>query len=119
MSETNQSESAKTVGSNVGLGAVVDFIKVKLAEAERSVKCREQGEACFRGGTDSDWKSAANMHSSTRGRAMSKAQRMAAANAEKRIAVKCRREVELFKATLEMLQAPNADYATASRISKP
>lgn len=82
----------------------VDFIKKEIAEAEQAVKYSMEAEQVFRSGTDADWKIAANLHPSTRGRPMNKNQRIEAAEKEARIAAICRHKLEMFQAVLKQLE---------------
>lgn len=82
--------------------ALSGWLLGKLADAERSVRAREQAGETLRGGTDKSWREAADMHPSTAGKVMSKAQRLKAAEAEDGIAKKCRREVAMFKAAIAL-----------------
>ena len=74
---------------------IIEFIKAKLATAKASLKAREQMERIWRGGTDASWRAV--------GCPDSKAGRIKTADIHGRIAVKCRREVKMFKAVLEAL----------------
>jgi hypothetical protein len=94
-----KTEGIAPVGSKELLGAVVEFVKGKLAAAEHAVKCREEAEKTWRGGTDESWRAV--------GCRMALGQRMETSAREGRIAIKCRREVEMFKEVLARLQAPN------------
>lgn len=86
---------------------VLGWLRAKLADAEKSLRAREQSEATFRSGTDESWAAAAELHSSTRGKPMNKKARLEVALIQGRIAGKCRREVEMFKAVIAALDHPN------------
>jgi len=91
----------------IGFEDLLCWLRVKLATAESSLKAHIQSEAAWREGDDESWKAAAEMHPSTAGKAMNKTQRLEAADREKRIVVKCRREVEMFKATIKAISQHN------------
>lgn len=74
---------------------LITWLHVKIAEAEKSLKAREDMELTWRGGTDKSWAAV--------GCKMKKLERIQHADMQGRIAVKCRREVEMFKAILERL----------------
>ena len=82
---------------------LADFIRLKIDGVESSIVAREQSEATFNGGTGADWKKAADMHPSTRGRFMTKTQRIQAADMEGRIPVKLRHERDMFLKVLAQL----------------
>lgn len=79
----------------------------KLSEAEKALGAREQAEAVWRGGTDESWARAGMLHPDTaRGPRFNKEQRIKLSESQGRIAEKCRHEVKMFKAVLELL-TPN------------
>jgi len=80
------------------LGADVEFVKGKLADAEKSLKFREESETVWREGTDKSWRAV--------GCKMTKQQRLEVSSRHGRIAVKCRCEVKMYKEVLARLQAP-------------
>jgi hypothetical protein len=84
----------------IDTAALLDFLRGKLAKAEESLQCRIEGEKCWRGGTAEEWKQVAKMNG---GKVISKSERTELAEREKRIAVKCRHEVEMFKAEIAAL----------------
>ena len=92
-------ENEPQSGTSLGLGAVVEFIEAKLTDAEKALKSRKEAEATWSSGTDASWRRA--------GCPLAKEQRLKVAAKERSIAAKCQREVDLFKATLSALQAPN------------
>lgn len=81
-----------------------DWLLVKIDEAQTAVACRAQAERTYLSGDDASWAAAAEIHPSTRGKPMKKAERMLAARIESRIAAKCRRELEMFKAVLKIVE---------------
>jgi hypothetical protein len=100
MTRPAQTTTANTRSPASGLlGADVEFVKGKLADAEKSLKFREESEKVWREGTDKSWRAV--------GCKMTKQQRLEVSACHGRIAVKCRREVEMFKEVLARLQAPN------------
>ncbi len=74
---------------------MVDFIEGKLIEAFASLKAREEMETVWKGGTEESWRAV--------GCRLTKAQRLKDSAMHGRIAVKLRREVELFKAVRDKL----------------
>lgn len=83
---------------------LLEWLDGKIKEAERALSAREQSEQCWRGGTDKEWAESAKLHSSTAGLPkLTRADRMRAAEAQRRIAEKCREEVEMFKLTRESI----------------
>lgn len=81
------------------------WLRCKVADAEKAVKSREQMESVLRSGEDESWCAAAQLHPSTAGQpAFKKAERLKEAEAQNRIAAKCRRELEMFKATLHRFE---------------
>lgn len=88
---------------NISSTELVAWLNAKIADAEKSVRAREDAEKTFRSGTDAQWKRAAAMHPSTHGKPMTKEVRLEAAAIQGRIAVKCRREAAMFKAVLAAL----------------
>lgn len=93
------SESVETSRQN----ELLPWLRHKITEAESALRFREQAEEVFRSGTDESWEQAANMHPSTRGKSMSKADRLRASQSHGRIAEKCRHEVAMFKSVLSHL----------------
>lgn len=75
---------------------MIEFIEGKLIEAFASLKAREEMESVWRGGTDESWRKA--------GCRLTKAQRLKDSAMHERIAVKLRREVELFRAVRDSLR---------------
>jgi len=73
----------------------LDFLKKKLAEAQQTLRSREQANKCWREGTDALWREA--------GSKRTKAQRLLIADREKSIAARYRRDVKLFKAVIAAL----------------
>ena len=77
----------------------VEYIKSKITEAEKALKFREDSYKLWRGGTEEAWRAA--------GSRASKAERVKTSDGHGRIAIKCRRELEILQSVLEHLQAPN------------
>lgn len=82
----------------------IEFIRVKMERAQADLKAREQMEEISRSGTDEDWRRACALHPTTAGKAPTKAERIKEADMQHRIAAKCRREVEMFKSVLALLE---------------
>lgn len=74
-----------------------EFIQGKLIDAFASLMAREEMEKTWRGGTDESWRAV--------GCNLSKKQRLKDADTHLRIAVKLRREVELFKAVRDAIES--------------
>jgi len=83
------------VNTNISKEQIVEFVKAKTAERERIIQFRDDSEACWRGGTDESWRAV--------GCKLSKRERLEAAAIHGIIAVKNRRELELWKALLEIV----------------
>jgi hypothetical protein len=79
-------------------GDLLGWLHEKLAAAEKSLDARRQGAECWRGGTAKEWKAVGNK--------MTKAQRIAQAEVETRIAAKYQREVDNFRAVIAALPNP-------------
>lgn len=75
---------------------IAAFLRGKLADAEAGLKFRVDSEKCWRGGTDKSWREV--------GCRQSKAERTKTAESHGRIAVKMRREVEMFKAVIAKIE---------------
>jgi hypothetical protein len=80
--------------------ALLEWLRGKLAEAEKHLQFRIEGAEMWRSGTDESWKAAARLSGE---KASTKAERLRTAESFDRIAVKCRREVEMFKAAIASL----------------
>lgn len=78
------------------MNELIAFIESKLADAERSVKARQQARETWAGGNEKDWRKV--------GCRLNKKQRLAVSATQARIEIKCLREVELFKAVLDRLR---------------
>jgi hypothetical protein len=85
------------------MGDMLEWFRRKVAEAESTLKSREQMEALWRSGDDESWAAAAAMHPSTAGKPMPKAKRIEEADRQGRIAAKMRRELRMFEAVLSVL----------------
>lgn len=73
------------------------WLAEKIVAAEQTVRAREQSETVLRSGDDKSWAIAAKMHPSTADKPFNKAARLQAAEGEKRILVKCRHDLAMFK----------------------
>lgn len=82
---------------------LIHWLMDKLADAEKALKWREDEARTWRTGTNAEWAAAAQMHPTTAGKSLGKAARLVEAERHERIAVKMRREVEMFRATLRAL----------------
>lgn len=71
---------------------IVNWLHEKLSEAEAALSARKQMASTWQGGTDSTWKAA--------GCRMNKSQRQREADMQNRIAEKCERDVQMFKAVI-------------------
>lgn len=96
--------------------ALLDWLRGKLADAEKSLKCRED-MASTPPITKEEWEEWSKMPGAhvTKGRKLSKAaakkledQQQEQQLRDKRIAIKCRHEVEMFRATIDALTQSNA-----------
>ena len=97
----------------IGFEDLLCWLRLKLAEAEHSLKCRE-AMANLKPMTDEDIEQIKALPGTriTKGRKLSKAAFKEIEEEplrHKRIAVKCRREVEMFKATIAAISQHNAD----------
>lgn len=96
--------------------ALLHWLKDKIAEAETTVRAREEAEKTFRSGSDQDWATAANMHPSTAGQTMTKAMRDKAAESQARILAKCRLDLEMLNAAYSQIQSiSNQQCATNAK----
>lgn len=73
-----------------------EWLNAQLAKAEQAVKAREQSEKSWSGGTTAQWREA--------GCRLTKPQRLANAAMETRILVKCRKDVQMWKQVIGMLE---------------
>lgn len=78
-----------------------EWLNAQLAKAEHAVKCREQGEQCWSGGTNESWRKVAQAQG---GVYHSRAKRLELAAKEKRIGDKCRKDVQMWKMVIGMLE---------------
>lgn len=74
---------------------LIEWLREKIIKAEKDVVAREQSEDTWRGGTNKSWAEV--------GCRLTKAERHERADIEKRIAIKCRREVEMYKSALAII----------------
>ena len=77
-------------------GDLLGWLHEKLAAAEKSLAARRQGAECWRSGTAKEWKAVGNK--------MTKAQRIAQADGETRIAAKYQRDVNNYRTLILRLQ---------------
>ncbi len=78
---------------------LLEWLRGKLKDAEKSLECRIQAEDAWRGGTDKSWRKV--------GCKLTKEERTDVADRQARINVKCRHEVTMFKAVIEILSHSN------------
>lgn len=71
---------------------MLQWLGVQLARAEEALKAREDMQKAWAGGTSASWRAA--------GCKKSKAERLKESEMQGRIAVHCRRNVEMFKAVI-------------------
>jgi len=79
------------------------FLRSKLAESQKALRAREQSAKVWRTGDEKTWKAA--------GCKLTKAQRIKEADAQARISIKCRREVDLFQAVIAAVDGSNAELS--------
>lgn len=87
-------DAKRGTGTGMSNDPVV-WLREKVTEAEKALKAREQMEATWRHGTDETWRAVACK--------MTPAQRLQEANKHARIAVKCRRDLEMFQTVLNIV----------------
>lgn len=75
---------------------VIEFAKLKVSEAQKSVAIREEMVKAWRGGTNESWKQACAMHPLTDGKQLSRKDRIKESETHARIAIKLRRELKIF-----------------------
>ncbi len=87
------------------VAATEKWLQEKLNEAEQSLRSRQQMERTLRSGTDASWALAAKLHPSTANNPpFTKEQRIKAAEGQKRISVKCLRDVEMYRRVLALVR---------------
>lgn len=86
---------------------LLGWLREKIAEAEKTLRLRENMEKAYLSGSDELWKRAASLHPSTKGKAMTKHDRMVQAEINRRIAAQCRHELEMCTAVMDALTHPN------------
>src|ERR1017187_7754783 len=79
--------------------ALLGWLRGKIADAEKTLRAREQMENAWLGGTDKSWRAV--------GCKLGRTQRIAMTDTHARIAKKCRREVQMFRSILDALIHPN------------
>jgi hypothetical protein len=77
----------------------LEWLRGKLADAEKALSARNEASACWQGGNSQSWREV--------GCKMTKAQRLTVSEREARIAVKCARDVANYKAVIEALSHSN------------
>jgi F420-0:gamma-glutamyl ligase-like protein len=96
----------------IGSSDLLGWLRGKLADAEKALRCRED-MANAKPISEEEWEKLKAMPGVrvTKGRKLTKAELKDMAEEprrQKRIAVKCRHEVEMFKAIIAALTQPNA-----------
>jgi len=87
---------------------LLEWLQEKLAQAEKSLRAREQMEKSWKSGTDEEWTAAAKMHPSTaKEPVMNKAARLKESQSQGRIAATCRRDVAMYKLAIEAVKNQN------------
>ena len=90
------------------------WLNEKLEAAEKNLKAREQSDVSWRGGTEKEWAASARMAGM---KPMGKKQRAEVADTQNRIAVKCRREVEMFKSVIIAARLGQNENLPSSTVS--
>lgn len=85
------------------LGALVEFIEDKLADAEKSLQAREEMERVWRSGTDESWRAV--------GCKLGRIARLHESATHSVIAGRKRYEIEMYKKVIEALKAPNKEFS--------
>ena len=75
-----------------------EWLLGKFADAEKTLKTREEMARTWRTGTNAQWQAA-----SPTGKSLNKGERLKYADQQDRIAIKLRRDVDMFRATLRAL----------------
>ena len=75
---------------------LLEWLRVKLSDAEKSLAARREMEITWRGGDDRIWQAV--------GCKLSRGQRLYESEAQGRLAKKCQRDVEMFKATIAIIE---------------
>lgn len=83
---------------NLSLTAAIDFIEGKIVAAEKTLKTREEMYKTWREGTDASWRKSGCLNS--------KSERIKISDTHGRIAIKNRRDLEMFRAVKKHLQMP-------------
>lgn len=104
----NENETQTPGSGGVGSSALLGFLRGKLEEAERALRCREESEAVWRSGDDASWALVARLHG---GKPSTLKDRLATADTQGRIAAKWRHEVEMFRAAIAALLQPNTEVS--------
>jgi hypothetical protein len=115
MNDLPKSEPVPALAS----GDLLGWLRGKLAEAEKKLNIREEMAAVWRTGTNAEWKAAAAMHPSTAGQELKRPYRLKQAVAHDIIAERLRRDVGMFRATLDALSPPNDSDAHAQKSNQP
>ncbi len=121
-SNTNQTPDQRLAQPVVVSSDWFGWLVEKVAQAEKTLKMREDMAATCRSGTQAEWTAAAK---STGTKATTKVERLKEAQGHDRIAVKLRRELEMFRATLAIQRERDAvikavdEYIQARAVNIP
>lgn len=80
------------------------WVRIKIADTQKSIRCRDEAVKTFRAGTDTEWAAVAEMHPSTSGKPMNKKARMNSADSNHRIAATLRKDLEMLQAIYEIIK---------------
>lgn len=83
---------------------LIRFVEAKKNDVFKQITARIQAEQTLRGGTDVDWKVAADLHSSTKGKSLTSAERVECAEREHRIVITLNHEFDMLDAILDVLR---------------
>lgn len=87
---------------------LLEWLRGKLTDAEKTLAAREQAATTWKGGTNASWAAAARMHPSTASEPpLTKAARVEIATREERIATRCRYDVLMFRSAISALSHSN------------
>lgn len=81
----------------------IEFIRQKIIDAEKALNARMEMQKIWLKGNDAAWNAAADLHPSTFGRRIYKADRIKESALQGRIIAKCRHELHMFKNVLTEL----------------
>lgn len=82
---------------------LLEWLNGQIKKAEKAIKGRLQSAETWRSGTDESWDAAADIHPSTAGTIMTKSDRLKVAEREDNIALRYKRDLDMFKAAYEII----------------